>query len=80
MLNVKKNINLIGKSVIDNVEVVYMTATISTDGNSQDSVNKSIINKELYNSNKALVRKDINDFNTAVYDAEDELIMAEVNA
>lgn len=77
MLKITKNITLNGVSMIDGAQVVYMTAMISTDGDSNSNVTKSITNKELYEANKAAVRKDMNDFENAVYDVEDELSTTE---
>lgn len=74
MLKLNKNITLNGTSEINGVQVAYMSATISTDGNNNGNVNKSISNKELYNANKAEVRKDMADFEEAVYQIEDELL------
>lgn len=73
MLKVNKNITLNGTSEINGVQAVYMSATIATDGNSA-SINKNITNQEVYNANKAEVRKDMADFEEVVYATEDELI------
>lgn len=73
MLEVKQNITLNGVSKIDGVQVVYMTATISSDGGSSANVNETITNQELYNANKAQVRADIAEFKNKVYEVEDEL-------
>lgn len=73
MLEVKQNITLNGISKIDGVQVVYMTATISSDGGSGANVNETITNQELYNANKAQVRADIAEFKNKVYEVEDEL-------
>lgn len=76
MLNVNKNITLSGTSVIDGVQVAYMSANISTDGGSGANVNSTITNQEIYNSNKAQVRADIKAFEEEVYKIEDELLSA----
>lgn len=73
MLETNKNITLTGVSKIDGVQVAYMSATISSDGGTGANVNKSITNQEVYNSNKVQVRKDISEFETKVYEVEDEL-------
>ncbi|MGL5153086.1 MAG: hypothetical protein ACRC7N_21205 [Clostridium sp.] len=73
MLNLTKNITLSGESRIDGQQVVYMNASVSTDGSSNANTNKTIINKDLYNANKAQCRKDMEDFDTAVYLIEDEI-------
>lgn len=73
MLKVNKNITLNGTSEIDGQVVVYMSASISTDGNSNANINKSIANQDLYNSNKVTVRADMKMFEEEVYKAEDEV-------
>lgn len=74
MLTVNKNITLSGTSVIDGVQVVYMSASISTDGGTGANVNKTITNQELYNANKTQIRADIAEFEQEVYKVEDELL------
>lgn len=73
MLKINKTINISATSEIEGQAVVYMNASISTDGNSNANINKSIANQELYNANKTAVRADINTFETEVYKVEDEL-------
>lgn len=73
MLNINKNITLNGVSIIDGVQVAYMSATISSDGGAGANVNKTITNQEVYNANKATVRADIAEFESKVYEVEDEL-------
>lgn len=73
MLKVSKTININGTSEIEGVQVAYMSASISTDGNNA-SINKNITNQDLYNANKVEVRKDMSDFEDVVYATEDELI------
>lgn len=75
MLKVNKNITVNGTSEIEGVQVVYMSATVSTDGSSSGNINTSITNKDLYNANKVEVRKDINDFTEIVYEVEDQTVL-----
>ncbi|MGG7143541.1 hypothetical protein ACQPVP_08750 [Clostridium nigeriense] len=74
MLNTNKNITLSGTSVIDGVQVAYMSASISTDGGNGANVNKTITNQEVYNTNKVQVRADIKAFEDEVYKIEDEMM------
>lgn len=73
MLKVNKNITINGTSEINAQQVVYMSATIGTDGANSVSINKSITNQELYNANKIEVRKDMSDFELEVYAVQDEI-------
>lgn len=77
MLEVNRNITLTGISKIDGVQVVYMTATISSDGGTGANANETITNQEVYNANKAQVRADIAEFKSKVYEVEDELSKVE---
>ena len=67
MLKVDKNITLNGASLVNGVQVAWMSA----------NVNKTITNQELYNSNKVEVRADITSFEEQVYKLEDELLKSE---
>ena len=74
MLQATKSISLTGKSMIGNQAVANFTANIHTpDSSDSDTSNTYIVNRELYNANKATVRKDQQDFNNLVYDAQDEV-------
>lgn len=77
MLEINKNITLNGTSLINGVQVAWMSATISSDGGTGANVNKNITNQEVYNANKAQVRADIAAFETKVYEVEDELAKVE---
>lgn len=74
MLEVNKNITINGTSEIEGVQVVYMTATISTDGGNNAGMTKTVTNQELYNKNKVAVRKDMADFETEVYAVQDSIV------
>ncbi|SUY47049.1 Uncharacterised protein [Clostridium putrefaciens] len=74
MLKVNKNINLTGYSTIGKVQVVYLNASISTDGTSNANKSTTILNQDLYNKNKTEIRKDMSEFNDEVYKTEDEII------
>ena len=74
MLKINKNINLTGYSTIGEVQVVYLNASISTDGTSNANKSTTILNQDLYNKNKVEIRKDILAFSTEVYKVEDEII------
>ncbi|WP_286149561.1 MULTISPECIES: hypothetical protein [Bacillota] len=73
MLKINKTININGTSEIDGQVVVYMNASISTDGNTNANINKNITNQDLYNANKVSVRADMSAFEEEVYKIEDEL-------
>lgn len=72
-LKTNKNITLTGQSMINNSQVVYMSANISTDGNSNGSITTTITDQTTYAANKTECRQDISDFETAVYAAQDEI-------
>lgn len=73
MLNTTRTINIDGTSVINGQIVVYMNASLSTDGSTNENINKNISDQSLYELNKAEVRKDMRDFEDLVYAEQDKL-------
>lgn len=73
MLKTNKTINLNGESRIGDTVVVNMYATLSTTGLDNENINKTILNQDLYNTNKSEVRKDMRDFEDLVYEEQDKL-------
>ncbi|CEQ27115.1 hypothetical protein [Paraclostridium sordellii] len=73
MLNTNKTITISGTSTIDGQVVVYMSASLSTDGTTQENISKSVQNQELYSKNKEAIRKDMRDFEDVVYAEQDKL-------
>lgn len=78
MLKINKTINLSATSEIDEQVVVYMNASISTDGTTNANINKNITNNELYTKHKVDVREDMKQFETEVYAVEDSLNIEKV--
>lgn len=72
MLKTTKSISLSGQSIINGTQVANFSANINSD-NGSSNINSNIMNQTLYDANKAEVRKDLADFNTAVYEVEDQL-------
>lgn len=75
MLKTTKSITLVGQSTIEGQQVVYMSATISTDGGNNGTVTRCIQNKEIYDANKVEVRADMDAFDKQLYAIEDELMV-----
>ena len=73
MLNANKTITISGTSTIDGQTVVYMSASLSTDGTTQENLSKTVQNQEVYNKNKEDIRKDMRDFEDLVYAEQDKL-------
>ncbi|WP_270659460.1 hypothetical protein [Paraclostridium bifermentans] len=78
MLKTGRTITINGSSVVDGQIVVYMNASLSTDGTSNENINKNIQNQELYASNKEAVRKDMRDFEDLVFAEQDKLSKSEI--
>lgn len=76
MLNMTKNVTLNGVISINGEAVVYMNATINTDGGNGANINKTIVNQDLYNKNKESVRLESDQFETEVYNIEDGMMAA----
>ena len=72
MLKINTTINFNGTSEINGQVVAYMSASISTDGQSAN-INKSIANQDLYNANKASTRAHFAKFEDEVYKVEDSI-------
>lgn len=73
MLNTNKTININGTSTIEGQVVVYMSASLSTDGSTNENINKNIQNQILYEANKVAVRQDMRNFEDLVYSEQDKL-------
>ncbi len=73
MIKINKNITLNGQSIIEDKQIVYMNANISTDGNSNASINTTIMDQNLYELNKEECRKDITAFQSEVYRVQDSI-------
>lgn len=71
MLKTTKTTTLNGNSITeDGIYIASMSCTINEAGNI--SINSNISNIELYEQNKAMVRKDIDDFTALCRNKEDE--------
>lgn len=74
-LTTKKTINSIaleGSSVINGVEVLTLSTQVSNTS-SYSNVQQTIKNQQVYDDNKAAVRKDVLAFQDAIFDAQDQL-------
>ena len=72
-LNIKESVTVTGAVEIENVQVVYLSSNIVSDGSDATAFSQSILNADLYNANKAQCRADIAEFQTYVYDVEDRI-------
>lgn len=79
MLTTNKNITLSGTSTINGVQVVYMSATINTEGTNSENITKTIANQNLYINNKDEVRNDMAAFEQEVYKVQDETVGGTTN-
>lgn len=67
-----KSVNLFGQSIVGDVTIMQLSATINYGETVTTSYTETIVNNELYQKNKREVRKDISDFKDIVYKLEDE--------
>lgn len=72
MLKTTKQITLTGYAMINEQNVMQLTATIPSD-TGVGSINQYVQNAALYEANKAQVRSDIAEFTALVYEVEDEM-------
>jgi len=71
MLNMKRTTTLEGTSFTENEEqVANFYATISK---TDTFINMNTLNQEVYNQNRAQVRKDKAEFDKTVYELEDDI-------
>lgn len=68
----EKTVLLVGRSVINNVEVARFNANIATNDNSMTTTNTTVNNVEAYRQNLQQVRKDADEFQAYVRKVEDE--------
>lgn len=75
MLETRKSTTLTGVITVKDGElekqVVYLTANVASDGSSNDNINQTIRDKELYKANKVEIRKDIAEFTQKFYEIQD---------
>lgn len=67
-----KTVLLVGRSVINNVEVARFNANIATNDDSMTTTNTTVNNVEAYRQNIQQVRKDADEFQAYVRKVEDE--------
>lgn len=68
----EKTVLLVGRSVINNVEVARFNANIATNDDSMTTTNTTVNNVEAYRQNLQQVRKDADEFQAYVRKVEDE--------
>lgn len=68
----EKTVLLVGRSVINNVEVARFNANIATNDDSMTTTNTTVNNVEAYRKNIRQVRKDADEFQAYVRKVEDE--------
>ncbi len=78
MLKTSKSIAISGRSMVDDKQVATFNANIyeANASGGSDNINMIITDRNLYDANKVTVRKDLQDFQTKVWSAQDE-VMAE---
>ena len=78
MLRTSKSIAISGRSMVDDKQVATFNANIyeANASGGSDNINMIITDRDLYDANKVTVRKDLQDFQTKVWSAQDE-VMAE---
>ena len=76
MLKTSKSIAISGRSMVDEKQVATFNANIyeANASGGSDNINMIITDRDLYDANKVTVRKDLQDFQTKVWSAQDEVI------
>ena len=78
MLKTSKSIAISGRPMVDDKQVATFNANIyeANASGGSDNINMIITDRDLYDKNKSVVRKDLQDFQAKVWSAQDE-VMAE---
>ena len=74
MLEVKKNITITGRSVVNGIEVAGYQATINSENPENLNMSNWQVKKDIYKLNRELCRKDQADFEDVVYAIQDEML------
>ena len=76
MLKTSKSIAISGRSMVDDKKVATFNANIyeANASGGSDNINMIITDRNLYDANKVTVRKDLQDFQTKVWSAQDEVM------
>ena len=76
MLKTSKSIAISGRSMVDDKQVATFNANIYEANalGGSDNINMIITDRNLYDANKVTVRKDLQDFQTKVWSAQDEVM------
>lgn len=69
----EKTVSLMGRSVINNVEIARFNANVATNDDSMTTTNTTVNNVEAYRQNIKQVRKDSDEFQSYVRATEDEV-------
>ena len=77
-LKIKESTSVVGELTIDNVQVLYLSSNIVSDGSEATTFVQSILDPGLYNANKAQCRAAVSEFQTYVYSVEDRFNEVEV--
>ena len=72
-LETQQTVALSGTSEIDGVQIAYFTASIPQ-GVGNSTISRNITNQDLYDANRTEVRADEAEFQSKVYDIEDNLL------
>ena len=72
-LNIKESTSVVGELVIDNVQVLYLSSNIVSDGSEATTFVQSILDPVVYNANKVQCRAAVSEFREYVYSVEDRL-------
>ena len=73
-LNIKESTSVVGGLVIDNVQVLYLSSNIVSDGSEATTFVQSILDPALYNANKTQCRAAVTEFQDYVYSVEDRFV------
>lgn len=76
MLKTSKSIAISGRSMVADKQVATFNANIyeANASGGSDNINMIITDRDLYDKNKSVVRKDLQDFQNKVWSAQDDVM------
>lgn len=73
-LKSSKSVTLTGTSEIEGQQVVFLTASVTTENAGSSNINQNIQNQDLYRANRVECRKDVEEFQSQVWAIEDQML------
>ncbi|HFE9851428.1 TPA: hypothetical protein ACGBG5_001718 [Enterococcus faecalis] len=74
-LKITRSLNIAATIEIAEQPIMYLSASVNTDGTEGTNINMTTTNQDLYNQNRTACRVDIDAFEAEVRRLEDEIVV-----